>query len=221
MVVYMLQCMSSTFNEKRPVEAQTYPVELNQGGNTAATSQVRTRHQVKIDLVELAGWTCSVVNRHALFSEMGCMCRPKSPISNISDSTREREEIRLTADDTSVTWEGELLKFVLESRSMNYDIANPQLSKEHANNGVISTLGRKEKEKDKGEDVQDKRLLRGKRDVCMQITAQYNASHPTHPQPCNEPAIKTRGKQYSTKTKTREKEETKILPLNSHRPRAL
>ena len=103
MVVYMLQCMSSTFNEKRPVEAQTYPVELNQGGNTAATSQVRTRHQVKIDLVELAGWTCSVVNRHALFSEMGCMCRPKSPISNISDSTREREEIRLTADDTSVT----------------------------------------------------------------------------------------------------------------------
>ena len=104
---------------------------------------------------------------------------------------------------------------------MNYDIANPQLSKEHANNGVISTLGRKEKEKDKGEDVQDKRLLRGKRDVCMQITAQYNASHPTHPQPSNEPAIKTRGKQYSTKTKTREKEETKILPLNSHRPRAL
>lgn len=125
------------------------------------------QHQVKIDLVELAGWNCSVVNKYALSPEMGCMSRPKSPISNISDSTREREGIRLTADDTSVTWEGELLKLVLESKSMDYNFANPQVSKEHANNGVISTLGRKEKkDKDKGEDVQDKRLLR-KEKRCM------------------------------------------------------
>lgn len=43
----------------------------------------------------------------------------------------------------------------------------------------------------------------------MQITAQYNASHPTHPQPCNEPAIKTRGNGTAQKQKQERKENLK------------
>ena len=85
------------------VAALTYPLRPALVDDTVATSQVRMRHRVKIDPVELAGWNCSVVNKHALCSEIDCMCRPKSPIPNISDSTREREGIRLNADDTSVT----------------------------------------------------------------------------------------------------------------------
>lgn len=46
MGAYILQFMSSAFNEKRPVNALTYPSKLNQGGNTAATSHNRTQQQV-------------------------------------------------------------------------------------------------------------------------------------------------------------------------------
>ena len=86
---------------------------------------------------------------------------------------------------------------------MNYDFANLQLSKEHANNGVISILGRKDKTERQGRRCARQKIIEKGKEmyVCKSRRSIMLPTQPTPNHATNQPSKLEETVQHKNKNK--------------------